>query len=58
MLEKAVRICDAAFGNIYRWDGRLLNLVAAHNTPSACGPVSHTETTSAPKTVRQWCAHD
>ena len=21
MLEKAVRICDAAFGNIYRWDG-------------------------------------
>jgi two-component system, NtrC family, sensor kinase len=22
MLEKAVRICDAMFGNIYRWDGR------------------------------------
>ena len=22
MLEKAVRICDANFGNIYRWDGR------------------------------------
>ena len=21
MLEKAVRICDAAFGNIYRWNG-------------------------------------
>ena len=21
MLEKAVRICDAKFGNIYRWDG-------------------------------------
>ena len=23
MLEKAVRICDAKFGNIYRWDGAL-----------------------------------
>ena len=23
MLEKAVRICDAKFGNIYRWDGEL-----------------------------------
>jgi hypothetical protein len=21
MLEKAVRICDAKFGSIYRWDG-------------------------------------
>ena len=21
MLENAVRICDAKFGNIYRWDG-------------------------------------
>ena len=35
MLEKAVRICDAAFGNIYRWDGTLLHLVANHNTPPA-----------------------
>jgi adenylate cyclase len=35
MLEKAVRICDAAFGNIYRWDGNALHLVATHNTPSA-----------------------
>ena len=35
MLEKAVRICDAKFGNIYRWDGELLHLVAAHNTPPA-----------------------
>jgi signal transduction histidine kinase len=33
MLENAVRICDAKFGNIYRWDGRLLHLVATHNTP-------------------------
>jgi class 3 adenylate cyclase len=35
MLEKAVRICDATFGNIYRWDGEFLSLVAAHNTPPA-----------------------
>ena len=35
MLEKAVRICDAKFGNIYRWDGDALYLLAAHNTPLA-----------------------
>jgi len=31
MLEKAVRICDATFGNIYRW-GDALRLIATHNT--------------------------
>ena len=35
MLENAVRICDATFGNIYRWDGTLLHLVASHKTPPA-----------------------
>jgi class 3 adenylate cyclase/putative methionine-R-sulfoxide reductase with GAF domain len=30
-----VRICDATFGNIYRWDGELLHLLAAYNTPPA-----------------------
>ena len=35
MLEKAVRICDATFGNIYRFDGDALHLVATHNTPPA-----------------------
>ena len=35
MLENAVRICDAKFGNIYRWDGTALHLLAAHNTPPA-----------------------
>jgi GAF domain-containing protein len=34
-LEKAVRICEAKFGNIYRWDGDALSLVASHNTPSS-----------------------
>jgi two-component system NtrC family sensor kinase len=33
MLEKAVRICGATFGNVYRWQGGALHLVAAHNTP-------------------------
>ena len=35
MLENAVHICDATFGNIYRWGGEALQLVAAHNTPPA-----------------------
>ena len=35
MVEKAVRICDALFGNIYRWDGDAFALVATHNTPPA-----------------------
>jgi GAF domain-containing protein len=35
MLERAVRICDAAFGNIYRWDGEALQHVAGYKTPPA-----------------------
>ena len=35
MLERAVRICGAKFGNIYRWDGDALYLAASHNTPMA-----------------------
>jgi transcriptional regulator with GAF, ATPase, and Fis domain len=35
MLEKAIRICEADFGNIFRWDGDALHLVATHNTPPA-----------------------
>jgi GAF domain-containing protein len=35
LLEKAVRICDATFGNILRYDGDALHFVAAHNTPPA-----------------------
>jgi len=35
MLRNAVRICDAQFGNIYRWDGEALRALASHNTPSA-----------------------
>jgi len=35
MLENAARICEAKFGNIYRWDNDALRLVATHNTPAA-----------------------
>ena len=35
MLENAVRICEAKFGNIYRWEDDALHLVASHNTPPA-----------------------
>ena len=35
MLENAVRICGASFGNIYRWDGQRLNVAATYNVPPA-----------------------
>jgi class 3 adenylate cyclase len=35
MLDNALRICDAKFGNIYRWDGEAMHLVATHNSPPA-----------------------
>src|SRR6478609_4437180 len=35
MLKNAVRLCDAKFGNIYRWDGDALHLVATENAPVA-----------------------
>ena len=35
MLRNAVQLCDAKFGNIYRWDGATLHLAASHNTPPA-----------------------
>ena len=35
MLESAARLCDASFGNIFRWDDEALRLVATYNTPAA-----------------------
>jgi GAF domain-containing protein len=35
MLEKAVRICGANFGTIYRWTDGALHVVATHNAPIA-----------------------
>ena len=35
MLENAVRICDAQFGMIFRWQDDVLLLVATYNTPPA-----------------------
>ena len=48
MLENAVRICDAKFGNIYRWDGEALHLVAAHNTPPAFAEARRSTPLSSP----------
>jgi hypothetical protein len=39
MLENAARICDANFGNIFRWDGDALHVVARQNTPPAFAEV-------------------
>ena len=55
MLEKAVRICDAKFGNIYRWDGNALHLMASHNiratrSPNLPGPQTPTGRMIATKT--------
>src|SRR5262245_53344726 len=35
MLEKAVRICGANFGTIYRWTDDALDVLATHNAPIA-----------------------
>ena len=35
MLKNAVRLCDAKFGSIYRWDSDALHLVASQNVPAA-----------------------
>ncbi len=35
LLEKAVRICDAKFGNLFRFDGEKLHPAAQFNTPAA-----------------------
>ena len=35
MLKNAVRLCDAKFGNIYRWDRDALHLIATQNAPAA-----------------------
>jgi len=35
MLAKAVSICDAKFGDIYRWEDNALRLFATHNSPPA-----------------------
>src|SRR5208282_5987850 len=35
MLENAVSICEAKFGEVYRWEDNALRLSAIHNTPPA-----------------------
>ena len=50
MLENAVRFCDAKFGNIFRWDGDGLHLVATHNTPPAFAEARRSRYLPSPKT--------
>jgi hypothetical protein len=35
VLANATRLCDAAFGDIFRWEGDSLRLAASYNTPAA-----------------------
>ena len=35
MLENAIRVCDAKFGTLFRYDGELLHLAAGAGTPPA-----------------------
>ena len=35
LLDNAVRLCDANFGIIYRWDGDAVHVVATHHVPPA-----------------------
>ena len=35
MLQNAIRICEASYGNIYRWDGQNWRLEATRNAPVA-----------------------
>ena len=58
VLENARSLCDAEFGNIYRWDGDALHLIASQNTPAAFaeyrqrGPFHPTATSLIGRMVR------
>ena len=53
MLENAVRICDAKFGNIYRWDGEHFHLLAAFNTPPAFAEARRSSPIRPPARLRR-----
>ena len=36
MLKKAIRVCEATFGNIYRWDGEAFYLLATRISADSC----------------------
>jgi class 3 adenylate cyclase len=49
MLEKAVKICNAKFGSIFRWDGELLHTAASYNVPPALAEVLNSSTIHPPE---------
>jgi two-component system, NtrC family, sensor kinase len=52
MLENAVHICDAGFGEIFRWEGDGLRLVATHKTPAAFAEVLRRKQQFRPVTTK------
>ena len=63
MLGKAVRICDAKFGNIFRWDGEALHLLATHNVtvPGSNARYTSSLTGCEPMIIgsgKRWLARD
>ena len=58
MLENAVRICDARFGTLFRFDGELADRVASVGTPVRLsnfnGVVVHLSLTLMPTSLDAW----
>ena len=54
ILEKAVRICDAAFGNIYRWDGDAFYLIATVDCGHSGSRWSEMNASMATPTASRW----
>jgi two-component system NtrC family sensor kinase len=50
MLENAVRICDAKFGTLFRYDGEFLHLAAGTGTPPALGELQRRRGSFRPET--------
>jgi GAF domain-containing protein len=52
VLANATRLCDAAFGDIFRWEGGGLRLVASYNTPAAFAEVLKSDLQISPPVTK------